>query len=69
MTSHGPAMSGRKPKDIAPLIYEAPLRKIWKVWEGIKDNAWILKIRPDTVVSSGGVRKCGLGGPSAVKVG
>uniref|UniRef100_A0A8I7BE29 Reverse transcriptase zinc-binding domain-containing protein n=1 Tax=Hordeum vulgare subsp. vulgare TaxID=112509 RepID=A0A8I7BE29_HORVV len=39
------------PKDIAPLIYEASMRKNWKVREALKDNAWILKIKPSINVS------------------
>lgn len=42
---------GRKPKDIAPLIFEASRRKGWKVCEALKNNTWILKINPSTVVT------------------
>ena len=42
---------GPKPKDIAPLIYEASKRKNWKVRETLKGNAWILKIKHDTAIS------------------
>lgn len=52
-----PWLLGRKPKEIAPLIYEASSRKNWKVREAIKDNAWILKIRSDTVVSIDHIRE------------
>ena len=37
--------------DIAPLIYEASRRKNWKVREALNENAWILKINPNTVIS------------------
>ena len=47
-----PWLLGRKPKDIAPLIYESSSRKHWKVREALKENALILKIRPPAVVST-----------------
>ena len=46
-----PWLLGRKPKDIAPLIYVTSSQKHWKVREALKDNAWILKIRPPASVS------------------
>ena len=46
-----PWLLGRKPRDIAPLIYEASSRKRWKVREALKESAWILKIRPPTPAS------------------
>ena len=52
-----PWLLGRKPKDIAPLIFEASRRKNWKVWEALKGNAWILKINPSTVVTVGHIRE------------
>ena len=47
-----PWLLGRKPKDIAPLIYESSSRKHWKVREALKENAWILKIKPPAVAST-----------------
>ncbi|XP_037459507.1 uncharacterized protein LOC119330503 [Triticum dicoccoides] len=47
-----PWLLGRKPKDIAPLIHEASKRKNWKVREALKQNAWILKIKPPANVSA-----------------
>ena len=44
-----PWLLGRKPRDIAPLIYEASSRKRWKAREALKESAWILKIRPPTL--------------------
>ena len=40
-----PWVHGRKPKDIAPLIYGAATRKNWKIKEALLDNAWISKIK------------------------
>jgi hypothetical protein len=48
---------GRKPKEIAPLIYEASLRTNWKVREVLAKNAWILKIIPTNVVSVNHIRE------------
>ena len=45
-----PWLLGRKPKDTAPLIYESSSRKHWKVRETLKENVWILKIRPPAIV-------------------
>uniref|UniRef100_A0A8R7TRE4 Reverse transcriptase zinc-binding domain-containing protein n=1 Tax=Triticum urartu TaxID=4572 RepID=A0A8R7TRE4_TRIUA len=46
-----PWFFGRKPWDIAPLIYDASTRKNWKVREALDANAWILKINRNTVIS------------------
>ena len=46
-----PWLLGRKPNNIAPLIYEILRRKNRKVCEALKDNAWILKINPPSIVS------------------
>jgi hypothetical protein len=42
-----PWLNGMKPKDIAPLIYEASSRKNWKVHQALLANAWVRKIRLD----------------------
>ena len=42
---HAPWLEGRKPKDIAPLIFDISIRKKWKVAQALKDNAWIGKIK------------------------
>ncbi|KAE8785779.1 Serine carboxypeptidase-like 18 [Hordeum vulgare] len=49
--SDSPCLHGRKPKDIAPLIYEASMRKNWKVREALKHNSWILRIKTLNSVS------------------
>jgi hypothetical protein len=41
---HAPWLDGRKPKDIAPLIFEASKRKNWPVFQALDDNAWIRKV-------------------------
>jgi hypothetical protein len=43
-----PWLNGLKPKDIAPLIYEASTRKKWKFNQALLANAWVAKIRMDT---------------------
>jgi mannosylglycoprotein endo-beta-mannosidase len=43
-----PWLNGLKPKNIAPLIYEASTRKKWKVNQALLANAWLAKIRMDT---------------------
>lgn len=40
-----PWVLGRKPKDIAPLNFEASSRKKGKVRESLMENAWIAKIK------------------------
>ena len=47
----------RKPKDIAPLNFEALARKNWKVREALNGQAWILKINHDIVVSGAHIRQ------------
>ncbi|XP_044947465.1 uncharacterized protein LOC123396661 [Hordeum vulgare subsp. vulgare] len=42
---------GRKPMDIASLIFEASWRKHRKVREALKDNVWIFTINHNTVIS------------------
>src|SRR3954464_3699147 len=48
-----PWLLGRKPQEIAPLIHEASSRKKWTVKEALHNNAWLLKINPNTVISMG----------------
>ena len=52
-----PWLLGRKPKDIAPLIFGASRRKNWKVCEALKGNAWILKVKIDTSVTAAHVHE------------
>ena len=52
-----PWLLGRKPKDIAPLIYGAFTRKNWKVREALDGNAWILKINHNIVASIAHIRQ------------
>ena len=52
-----PWLLGRKPKDTTPLVYEALRRKKWKVWEALKENAWIFKINYNSAVSGDHFRK------------
>jgi hypothetical protein len=44
---HAPWLQGRKPIDIAPLIFVASKRKNWKVSQALCDDAWISKITLD----------------------
>jgi hypothetical protein len=39
-----PWLHGQKPKDIAPLIYAISTRKIWKVCQPMRANAWVGKV-------------------------
>lgn len=50
-------MLGLKPKDIAPRIHEASRRKNWKVREALHGNAWMIKIKPDTIISGDHIRE------------
>ena len=54
-----PWLLGRKPKDIAPLLFAASRRKNWKVREALVGNAWIFKINlnTDTDVSIAHIRE------------
>lgn len=54
---YSPWLFGRKPKDIAPLVHDASTRKNWKVREALRNNAWILKINPPTVVTVDPIRE------------
>jgi hypothetical protein len=40
-----PWLNGRKPKDIAPLIFGVSSRKKWNVEQATRNNAWISKIK------------------------
>jgi hypothetical protein len=42
-----PRLNGRKPKDIAPLIFHASPRKKWNVEQATRGGAWISKIKMD----------------------
>lgn len=55
--SRSPWLPGRKPKDIAPLIYEASMRKNWKVREALKDDAWVVRIKSNVQVSVQHIRQ------------
>jgi hypothetical protein len=41
---HAPWLDGRKPIEIAPLVFAKSKRKNWKVHNALKDNAWVGKI-------------------------
>ena len=41
-----PWLRGKKPKDIAPLIFAASKRKKWVVRDALRDNAWVRQINP-----------------------
>ena len=43
-----PWLFGRKPKDVAPLIFECSTRKNWKVREALLEGAWIGKVKIST---------------------
>jgi hypothetical protein len=42
---HAPWLYGRKPIDIAPLIYTSSMLKNWKVNAGMKYYAWVQKLK------------------------
>jgi hypothetical protein len=49
---HAPWLEGRKPIEIAPLIYASSKRKNWKVSQVVNEDAWVGKIdlgRPFTM--------------------
>ena len=37
--------NNRKPKDIAPHIFVASVRKKWKIKEALSDDAWVSKVK------------------------
>jgi hypothetical protein len=41
---HAPWLEGKRPIDIAPLIFASSKRKIWKVAQALHDSAWVQKI-------------------------
>jgi hypothetical protein len=41
---HAPWLEGKRPIDIAPLVFAASKRKKWKVAQALHQNAWIQKI-------------------------
>jgi hypothetical protein len=41
---HAPWLGGKRPIDIAPLIFDSSKRKNWKVAQALHDNAWVRKI-------------------------
>ena len=42
-----PWLHGRKPKEIAPLIFCASLRKNWTINQALLNNVWVRKIKMD----------------------
>lgn len=52
-----PWLNGRKPKDIAPLIFDVSKRKNWKVREALREGAWIGKIDMTTTFTADHVRQ------------
>ena len=46
-----PWLNGKKPKDIAPLIYEASTRKRCTVKQALNNSAWISKIKMDVILT------------------
>lgn len=46
-----PWLQGKKPKEIAPLIFAACKRKVWTVSQAMRDNAWAHKINPATLLT------------------
>jgi hypothetical protein len=41
---HAPWLDGRKPIEIAPLIFASSKRKNWKVAHALQNNAWVHKV-------------------------
>jgi hypothetical protein len=41
---HTPWLDGKKPIEIAPLIFAKSKRKNWKANDALKNNAWVSKV-------------------------
>jgi hypothetical protein len=54
---HKPWLQGRKPKDIAPLIFAISSRKSFMVREGLTNNFWIAKLNTNEISTSNHVVK------------
>jgi hypothetical protein len=52
-----PWLNGRKPKDIAPLIFDISSRKKWSVKQALQNNAWISKIKMDANLTTQHIRE------------
>ena len=52
-----PWLLGRKPKDIAPLIFQASKRKRSTLRQALRGNAWMTHIKHDTIVSVAHIRE------------
>jgi hypothetical protein len=48
---NAPWLDGRKPKDIAPLIFESSKRKYWPVCQALVDDAWIRRVNLEQIVT------------------
>jgi hypothetical protein len=48
---HAPWLQGRKPKDIAPKIFDLCKRKKWTVTQALHDNAWISRLSVEATIS------------------
>jgi hypothetical protein len=48
---YAPWVHGRKPKDIAPKIFEICKKKKWSVAQALHDNEWISKLRNEVTLS------------------
>jgi hypothetical protein len=52
-----PWLNGAKPKDIAPLIFEASKSKSCKVAQALHNNVWIAKVKMDTSLTVDHIRE------------
>ena len=52
-----PWLNGKKPKDIAPLIFEVSTRKKWTVKQALCNNAWISRIKLDAILTVQHIRE------------
>ena len=55
---HAPWLQGRKPKDIAPLIFDVSIGKSSKVAQATQNNAWIHKIKLGNGFTVEHLRQC-----------